>query len=571
MFVRAIVSSVALFALLGCAAGPVADDPPEDVVAEVPQTPAEETLAHIDPDVIYYVGAAEILGQREQYRESAHYYRKAAELSADPEVAARAVKVAAFVDDEALTLAGVERWIELDPDDAEPHRYAAILFLRKGDAERAWTHVQPLIGDGSDPARWQAVGKMLDNAPDRGAAAAILQRLVEVHDMPISPALYEQFGDLAVKLGEIEVAEALASRQIQLNPEQAELYHWRGRLRHSLGRVDAAAEDLKRATELAPEDQQIRQSYAALLAEEGEYAAALAQLEQVEPTAVNLYSKALYAEAAEDRERAIELLEELVAFPAEDGAQKYYLLGQLAELLELPTERILEFYGNVQDGKNLDDAKLRSAIVLARAGERDRARFMLQKLQNGNAATAGRAFLAEAAVLRDADEPEAALSVYGRGIELLPENVDLLFARALHAESMDLVDLAEQDLRRVLELRPDDPNALNALGYTLADRTDRFEEALDLIEQAYAQLPEEPAIVDSLGWVHFKLGNLDLALEYLRAALDLQFDPEIAAHLGEVLWAMGREEEARSIWADALERDPEAEPVLSTRERLLAE
>ena len=130
------------------------------------------------------------------------------------------------------------------------------------------------------------------------------------------------------------------------------------------------------------------------------------------------------------------------------------------------------------------------------------------------------------------------------------------------------MDVTEEDLRKVLEQRPDDANALNALGYTLADRTDRYDEALELIERAYSQLPNEAAVVDSMGWIHFKLGNLDKALDLLQQALALQFDAEIAAHLGEVLWAMGRFDEARETWTEGLEKSPDSSVILETRERL---
>ena len=154
---------------------------------------------------------------------------------------------------------------------------------------------------------------------------------------------------------------------------------------------------------------------------------------------------------------------------------------------------------------------------------------------------------------------------------MLKDNTDMLFARALLAETMDLLDITESDLRRVLELRLDDPNALNALGYTLADRTDRLDEAYDLIKRALDQMPNEAAIVDSMGWVHFKLGRYEEAIAYLERAIEIQFDSEIAAHLGEVLWTVGREQDAMELWDKALGLEPDSLVLQKTRARYLPE
>ncbi len=559
----------------GCAstadqAGSALDPPPSSEAPEAvigPQSP----VGRIDPDVIYYVGAAEILGQREQFFESARYYRRAAELSDDPEIAARALRVAAFANDEALTLAGVERWLELDSVNPEPHRFAAIIYLRRGDVEGVWEHLPRLLVDPTQPEAWQAIGQMLAGTSSRDAARTVFQRLMELYELPKDREVLAQWSDLAVQFQLLPAAEELATASLEIDPQDVQALAWRARIRHSLGLSAEAAEDYARAVELNPDDPQLRQAFAALLAEQRDFSGALEQLDGAVDTIETLYSRGLYAEAIDERERALGYYERLRVLAVEDESRRNFFLGQLSETLERPAAEVLDHYRAVTSGEHLDDAKLRSAIVLARDDQLARARVMLQKLQNGSAATAARAFQAEAALLREVDDDQEALTVYDRALALLPENTDLLFARALHAEQLDLIDRTEADLRQILALRPEDPNALNALGYTLTDRTDRHEEALALIEAAYAMVPDEPAIVDSMGWVHFKLGNLEVAREFLEKAMSLQADPEIAAHLGEVLWHLGREDEAREVWEAALADDPDAEPVLETRRRLLGE
>ena len=149
------------------------------------------------------------------------------------------------------------------------------------------------------------------------------------------------------------------------------------------------------------------------------------------------------------------------------------------------------------------------------------------------------------------------MAIYDAALEAFPDDENLLYARALAAVKRDRIVAAEQDLRRIIEIDPEHADALNALGYTLADRTDRYEEAKKYIERAFALKPEEPAILDSMGWVNYRLGNYELAIDYLRRALANMSDGEIAAHLGEVLWAMDRRTEAWEVWDAAIEEHPD--------------
>jgi tetratricopeptide (TPR) repeat protein len=154
-------------------------------------------------------------------------------------------------------------------------------------------------------------------------------------------------------------------------------------------------------------------------------------------------------------------------------------------------------------------------------------------------------------------------------LQIYPANDDVLYARSLVAEKLDLLDQMEQDLRDILARDPEDARALNALGYTLADRTDRYQEALGYIEKAAIKAPDDPAVIDSLGWVHYRLGNLELARKHLQRAYDLSGDAEIAAHLGEVLWQLGDRAGAEAVWREARESQPENDVLERTIQRFL--
>ena len=527
-------------------------------------------LARTNPEVLYYVGAAEIAGLRKEHALAAELYRHAGDLSDDPAIAAQAVKVAVFVNDEDLTLRGIKRWMELQPDNLESHRYAAMLYLRRGDVDNSWKHISTLIGGDGSVENWAAVGAMLTNTPDRGAARQLYRKLVtDFAPPPGSVKLARQYSDLGVQLGDFKNAERFAGLVIESNPQDPESYNWRGRLRTSLGRLKGALRDFERAVELDPSNEDTRQAYAALLADLDDYQGAIEQLDQIADSLVVVFSKGIYADASEQPDLAYEYYLQLQTLEVEDLDQKAYFVGQLAEALERPVEEVLQWYGQVRQGDRLDNARLRSALALGNNSQLLKARVILGSLQNGNAETAARAYLAEGGLLRDADLKAEALQVYDQGLALLKDNTDMLFARALLAETMDLLEITESDLRRVLELRLDDPNALNALGYTLADRTDRLDEAYDLIKRALDQMPNEAAIVDSMGWVHFKLGRYEEAISFLERAIEIQFDSEIAAHLGEVLWTVGRQQDAAALWDKALSLEPDSLVLQQTRSRFL--
>jgi tetratricopeptide (TPR) repeat protein len=273
---------------------------------------------------------------------------------------------------------------------------------------------------------------------------------------------------------------------------------------------------------------------------------------------------ALEAEQFKDAERYLQRLLELDSHHQE----AWYYLGQLAET-RAEHEQALDWYSRVEpDAQHWLEVQLRMARLEGRLGRLAEARARLQDLRARDPGTALRLFLEEGAILTEAGQHAEALALYTRVLQVHPDNDDLLYARALAAERLDRLDIAEADLLSILERNPEDARTLNALGYTLADRTDRYQEALGYIERAVALEPDDPAMIDSLGWVHFRLGNLELARQHLRRAYALERDGEIAAHLGEVLWVLGEHEAARRVWEEARALDPDNPVLRSTLERL---
>jgi tetratricopeptide (TPR) repeat protein len=244
-----------------------------------------------------------------------------------------------------------------------------------------------------------------------------------------------------------------------------------------------------------------------------------------------------------------------------DPGAVYMGLGQAAESAKRP-EEALDWYQRVEGADRLR-AQMKIASLIAKRDGLDKGRAYLQGLEPGSQEDRVQMVLIEAQLLRDAKAWQETYDMLSRAVETYPDSYEILYDRAMAAEKVNRIDVLEKDLRRVIELKPDYAHAYNALGYTLADRTNRLEEAYTLIEKAIKLSPEDPFILDSLGWVHYRLGNFPEALKHLKSAYVARPDPEIAAHLGEVLWKMGQRDEAKKVWKAALSDHPDHESLLA--------
>ena len=247
-----------------------------------------------------------------------------------------------------------------------------------------------------------------------------------------------------------------------------------------------------------------------------------------------------------------------------DGA--WYFTGLIDQTQET-FDRAMRAYRRVRGGAYYVSARIRMAEIMTDSGQLQWARWHLAATPRYVQSDDVRLYRAESGLLVRAAHPAEAMSVLDRGLAAYPENDDLLYSRAMVAERLDRLDILERDLRSIIARNPEHTDALNALGYTLADRTERYQEALELVERALALDPDESYVVDSMGWVLFRLGRHEEAADYLRRSYEMKEDPVVAAHLGEVLWVLGRHEEAREIWDSALEDEPENEVLLETIER----
>ena len=533
--------------------------PAEQSPAEAPSVPSKPELT---ADLIYDVLVGEVATQRDDERMAFTHYLHAARLARDPELAALAARAALALGDAEAGQRAVDLWQELAPDSVKARQIAAYVQIEAGDRDAALAALRELVQLTPPPKQpYMQAAQLLARVEQPAERLAMMQALIA--ERADDPDAQFALATLAAAADDSALAREAAEKAAALRPGWNEPRMFLVQLLVSDGENDAAAELLDRYLAEAPDDKELKLLRAQLYIDAEAYAPALALFDELlkshpkEPDI--LFTAAVLALEVGKLDEARDYLIRL-----KDQGQREdevaFLLGQVEERAG-NRDAALGWYARV-DGPNATDAAVHMARLHAAAGDIKRARDMLQQLRDQLPEETTTLYLIEGEMLRANGAEDQAMAVYDHALEANPDDPDLRYARAMAAVAMDRVDLLESDLRYILKRDPDHADALNALGYTLADRTDRLEEARRLIEKALALKPDEPAIKDSMGWVLYRQGDAAAAEPFLRDALDTVFDPEIAAHLGEVLWALGRQGEAREVWDRALKAEPEHEYLL---------
>jgi tetratricopeptide (TPR) repeat protein len=362
--------------------------------------------------------------------------------------------------------------------------------------------------------------------------------------------------------------EAL-SAAVKLQPDWSQAHLARAELLVQLDRAGEALEALAETLTEQPDTRPLRVGYARLLIANNRLDEAREQFERLvadDPVdGDSLFALGVLAADAEQFDLAVEYLQKVLALDVRT-MDTYYELGKVEELRG-NFEQARDWYAQITTGERYLNAQVRVATMEARLGNFPAMAEHFTQLRTSHPDSAIALYIAESEVLREEKRYQMSFDLLDNALSDHPDNHDLLYSRALIAERLDRLDVLERDLRRIVEDDPDNGHALNALGYTLADRTDRYEEALDYIAKALALLPEDAAVLDSMGWVKYRLEDYEAALHYLRQAFEASPDPEIAAHLSEVLWVSGATDEARAVWRESIDQHPEDEHLIEVQER----
>ena len=571
--------------LTACAQKPLAqaqagdqedDEEDEQNVSAQAQAPAAKLPLSALPNMelnggmLYEFLLAEVALQRGNVGLAAQAYVDLAKKTRDPRVAKRATEIALYARMSGIAAESARIWLETEPQSAQALQTLTGLLVSTNRLDEAQPYLKSLlVSGGRSPADgFLQLNRLLGSNPDKAATLRTIQGLATA--FPDLPEAKFAIAQAALAAGQDPLALVQVREAASMRPDWELAALFEAQLLQKTS-VSAARERLAAYLKRNPKAREARMSYARALVAEQKLPEAHAEFQRLltefpdSPDVV--YAVGLLAFQLNDYPAARQSLERLLTMNFRDRNTLRLYLGQIAEE-EKKLPDALRWYGEVTRGEQYLNAQLRYAQVLAKQGNLEGARSHLRQISPANAQQKGQLVLAEAALLRDAKREREAFDLVAGALGEQPDNPDLLYDYAMLAEKIDRIDAMETSLRKLIVLRPDHAHAYNALGYSLADRNQRLPEAKQLIEKGLSLAPNDAFILDSMGWVFYRMGDNKTAIEYLRRAFAMRPDAEIAAHLGEVLWANGERVEAEKIWGDAMRQYPGNEVIASTIKRL---
>ncbi|HET7570124.1 MAG TPA: tetratricopeptide repeat protein [Gammaproteobacteria bacterium] len=544
------LSAVALaFALVACAGQPAKPAP----------APAADTGAeHAAESLVIKAQQALLAGHVD---EAAQEYVDAANKSTQPEVAAQAAALAWHAGDAALAKQAADRWLKLAPDAAGPHHFLALLALRQHDLDTAAAQFEALLKTGQVKHGFEAVAAVLvtDGSPYEGLM--VMRKLEAAHTD--NPAAEYALAELAARADHTRLAQQKIQHALTLKPNWLKALMLRGQLLIDAGRPDDAVAPLAALVKQSPDDIDLKIRYAELLldADRGEQARRLLQdvlkTDAEQPEALLLLAMDRLDHGKD--KRASRYLTRLLE-TGKRNPQAYFYLGELAAR-DKDYRMALDWFQRIEHQHRTAANELAIAATLVHMDKLDAARKYLAEAREHYPQYADALAIGEAQLLSSHKKPDAALDVLNAAIKVRPQDTGLLYARGMLAEQIGHHRQALGDVKRVVQLEPENTAALNALGYMLTEHSQHYQRARRYIKQALSYSPDNPAIIDSLGWVEYRLGDTQAALNALKRAHRLDDDPEISAHLIAVLRATGARDEAQRVLTKALKQHPDAQAL----------
>ncbi|MDP1787838.1 MAG: tetratricopeptide repeat protein [Nitrosomonas sp.] len=498
-------------------------------------------------------------------------YVKLSKATRDPRIAKRATEIALHAGNPFAAEQAAAMWVELEPDSTDARQTIAALLVNMGNLDAARPHLEKLLASEKDSIgnAFMQLNQLLSRNTDKVATLQLIQRLSQPYkDVP---EVHFAISQAAWFANQHPLAAEEMQRALTLRPgwEIAAVHN--GRILQRISSTDAS-EFYRDYLNKYPAANEVRIAYTRVLIGDNHTDLAREQLQWLseknpEDTEITL-AVGLLATEMGDFDITETSFKKALSLGYKDTNAVHFHLGQIYEETNRP-DMAMASYQMVKSGGRYLPAQIRYADLLALKGHLKEAREHLQKLPAANDQQTAHLILAEAQILRRSKAHREVFDLLNDGLKKLPDYPELLYDRALAADKLGKFSILEQDLRKLIKLKPDNAHAYNALGYSLAERGAQLPEALKLIRKAVELSPEDPYIMDSLGWVYYRMGNFVEGLNYLNLAFAARPDPEIAAHLGEVLWAKGAKDNAKDIWRHALEKDPENDVLLETLQRLL--
>ncbi len=526
----------------------------------------------LDGDSLYNLLAAEFAGNIGDIETSLKHYRLAAKSIEDSRIAARTAYIALYGEHYDEALVALDRWRELEPGAADLPGMYATTYLKLAQPEKAVPYIEEMLS-ATDQASVNAamlVKQLLAEDASTKDAYLVLQQINNKEDKNKHLLILQS--RYAAELKKYDESLAMLDQVLEIDPSMHEVSIIKARILFALGKHEEASALMKQVLEEFPDNNALRLQYARMLVEQQNLKAATEQysiLHENQPEDGEIaLSLALLNIETNNIEEAIVALEHLIEIDKNVSIANYYL-ARIAQS-QGDNKQAIAYYLRVKNGDYTFDAQLRIGILLSILGKSDEGLAKLEALAEAqsNWDLRVKAYLAQGEVLRSQQRYKEGVEMYSRALQQNREDTNLLYARGLMAEKVDRLDMAEADLLKVISKEPDNADALNALGYTLADRTSRYNEALEYINRAAELVPDEPAILDSLGWVSYRQGRMDDALKWLSLAFEKLEDAEIAAHYGEVLWHSNQKDKAREVWDKGKAKNAKNPVLIETLERI---
>ena len=529
---------------------------PQATTEAIAKEPGE--LAGLNGQDVFQVLLGEIALKRGELDLAAEAYASAAQRTGDDGMFGRAVQVAVSAQqyDRALDLS--ERWVKANPESGAARHALVSVLSGLGRSAEITPHMERLLALDVEgrPRNLMHLPRLYASAKADAALAAARELVAPYLSLPEAQL---SLANLARAAGEKALALTAVREAARLRAGWPVTAYLEAQLQ------DSPVEAIEVWSRFLSETKDYEQAYvqrARLYVGEKKYSEARTDFESalaLNPGSVDVtYALAILTLQLDDRLAAEKHFKSLEGREFGGKGLVNYQLGLLAQDRHdaAAAER---HFAAVEAGEYYVAARAQRALILSRQGKLDEARKVLTDTVVSASSDRSRLAIAESQILREANQFEAALTVLEKALLAQPNEPDLLYDKAMLAERLKKLDVLEATLTRVIELRPDHPHAYNALGYSWAERNIRLVEARQLIVRALELAPRDPFILDSLGWVMFRLGEPKAALVHLEDAYRQRPDPEIAAHIGEVLWSLGRHEEARKIWAEARKKYPDNE------------
>ncbi len=566
-----------LILLVGCASSPEKEatylqtDKPIESVKSPERSQAKTDKNSIDPDVLFMLLTAELAGQRGQYDIALEGYMEAAKRVQNPKISERAAMIAMYVKNSHKTDEAVSLWLKNDPGNIDARKIALYTALKSGDKKASVGQFSQLLTQ--DPADFEKTVFELVEALQKERNLSffyeVLEDLAVTH--PDQASIYLAQSILAADMKNLDLAERKIDKTLELQPDWDKALILQAQMAAYAQNYPKAENLLRSATEKYPENLKFKKMLAQVLIKSEKFEEAGEVYESLVDKAPkdyeSMFSLGLVHMELERESKAEDIFTQLIDQPDWHNQSAFYL-GKIEEKRG-NTDKALSWFDKVNEGPFQLEAGITSVAVLAKDRRFSEAEQRLDALSVKFPKQKTRLILTKAEIYSQQKQYDKAFAFLTVELDKSPDQEELLYSRSLMADKLNRLDIMEADLKKILAKNPDNAEALNALGYSLADKTNRYAEAESYLVRALKVKPDEAVIIDSYGWLKYKMGDLAAAEKLLQQAYDKQPESEIAGHLAEVLWVSGKKEEAKKVFNNAVEKSPDDPYLIDFRNKFL--